>query len=95
MFCWENIKHSWTFWGRSGNENETDDNENNLINLIDLPKGKIKKGVFLPNSVQDWESANEFSRMNIHRNANIEDLNSEIRDTKNDDDNDDDDDGDD
>ena len=45
--------------------------------------------------MQDWESANEFSRMNIHRNANIEDLNSEIRDTKNDDDNDDDDDDDD
>ena len=42
--------------------------------------------MFLPNSVQDWESANEFPRMNIHHNANIEDVNSEIRDTINDDD---------
>ena len=50
MFCWDNTKHSWTFLGRSANENEIDDNENNLINLIDLSKGKIKKGVFLPNS---------------------------------------------
>ena len=38
--------------------------------------------------MQDWESANEFSGMNIHRNANIEDVNSEIRDTQNDDDDD-------
>ena len=53
-----------------------DDNENNLIDLIDLAKGKIKKGVFVLNSVQDWESANEFFRMSIYH----EDVNSEIRD---------------
>ena len=38
----------------------TNDNENNLIDLTDLPKGEIKKGVFLRNTVQDSESANEF-----------------------------------
>ena len=65
------------------NDMSSDDNENNLIDLIDLPKGEIKKGVFLPNSVQDWESANEFFRRNIHHNANIKDVNSEIRDTQN------------
>ena len=44
------------------NDIPTDDNENNLTDLIDLPKVEIKKGVFLPNRVQDWESANEFFR---------------------------------
>ena len=40
------------------NDIPTDYNENNLIDLIDLHKGEIKKGVVLPNGVQDWESAN-------------------------------------
>ena len=35
------------------NDIPTDDNENNLTDLIYLPKGEIKKGVFLPNNVQD------------------------------------------
>ena len=61
----------------------TDDNENNLFHLIDLPNGEIIKGVLLPNSVQDWESAHEFFRTNIHHNANIEDVNSKIRDMQN------------
>ena len=39
--------------------------------------------MFLPNSVQDWESANDFFRMSIHHNANVEDVNSEIRDMQN------------
>ena len=65
------------------NDIPTDDNKNNLTGLTDLPKGEIKKGVFLANSVQDWESANEFLRKNIHHNANIEDVNSEIRDMQN------------
>ena len=39
--------------------------------------------MFLPNSVHDWESANEFFRIHIHHNANIEDVNSEIRDMQN------------
>ena len=37
----------------------------------------------LTNSVQDWESAKEFFRMNIHHNANMEDMNSEMRDMQN------------
>ena len=37
-----------------------------------LPKGQIKRGVLLPNSVQGWESARKFFRMNMHHNANIE-----------------------
>ena len=37
----------------------------------------------LTNSVQDWECANEFFRMNIHHNANMEDMNSEMRDIQN------------
>ena len=37
-----------------------------------LPKGEIKRRVLLPNSVQDWESARKFFRMNMHHNANIE-----------------------
>ena len=61
------------------NDIPTDYNENNLIDLIDLHKGEIKKGVVLPNGVQDWKSANEFFRMNIHYNANIENVNSEIK----------------
>ena len=64
-------------------QTDVDDDENNIIDLIDLPKGQIKKGVFLPNSVHDWESANEFFRINIHHNANIEDVNSEFRDMQN------------
>ena len=39
--------------------------------------------MFLRNSVQDWESANELFRTNIHHNANIEEVNSEIRDIQN------------
>ena len=39
--------------------------------------------MFLPNSVQDLESANEFFRTNIYHSANIEDVNSEIRDMQN------------
>ena len=61
------------------NDVSTDYNENNLIDLIDLPKAEIKKAVFLMNSVQDWESAKEFFRTNIHHCANIEDMNREIR----------------
>ena len=64
-------------------QTDVDDDEKNLIDLIDLPKGEIKKGVFLPNNVQDWENANAFFRINIHHNANIEDVNSEIRDMQN------------
>ena len=37
-----------------------------------LPKGQIKRGVLLPNSVQGWVSARKFFRMNMHHNANIE-----------------------
>ena len=65
------------------NDIPTNDNENNLTGLIDLPKGEIKNRVFLPNSVQDLESANEFFRTNIYHSANIEDVNSEIRDIQN------------
>lgn len=35
------------------NDIPTNDNENNLIDLIDLSKGEIENTVILPNSVQD------------------------------------------
>ena len=47
--------------------------------MIMIKKG-IKKGAFLLNSVQAWESASEFFRMNMNHNANIGEVNSEIRD---------------
>ena len=52
------------------------DNEVNDI-ITDMPKRFIKKGVILPNSERDWESANEFFRSNLHHNNKILDIDNE------------------
>ena len=43
-----------------------------------MPKRIIKKGVILPNTEQDLESANEFFRSNLHHNNGILDIDNEI-----------------
>ena len=48
-----------------------------------LPKGLIKRGVILPNTVQEWERANEYFRVNIHHNNEIKDVIKEINDMQN------------
>ena len=53
--------------------------DNVIIDIItDMPKRFIKKGVILPNTEQDWESANEFFRSNLHHNNEILDIDNEI-----------------
>ena len=39
--------------------------------------------MLLPNSMQGWERVNKFFRTNMHHNANIEEVNSEIGDMQN------------
>ena len=50
-----------------------------IIYYEDLPKGLIKKGVILPNSVQEWEHANEYFRDHLHYNNEVKDVNKEIK----------------
>ena len=59
-------------------------NENDeIIDYEDSPKGLIKRGVILPITVREWERANEYFRVNIHHNNEIKDVNKEINDMQN------------
>ena len=54
-----------------------------LIDYEDLPKSLIKRGVILPNSVQEWECANKYFRDHLHHNNKVKDSNKEINDMQN------------
>ena len=51
-----------------------------VIDYVDLPKGLIKRGVILPNNVQEWERASEYFREHLHHNNKVKDVNKEISD---------------
>ena len=54
-----------------------------IIDYEDLPKGLIKRRVILPNSVQEWEHANEYFRGHLRHSNKVKDANKEINDMKN------------
>ena len=59
--------------------NVTQNGEDVIIDLItDIPKRFIKKGVILPNSERDWQSANKFFKSNLHHNNEILHTDNEI-----------------
>ena len=43
----------------------------------------IKRGVILPNSVQEWERANKYFRDHLHHNNKVKDVSKEINDMQN------------
>ena len=56
-------------------------NENDeSIDYEDLPKRLMKSRVILPNSLQEWEFANQYFRDHLHCNNEIKDVNKEIND---------------
>ena len=49
-----------------------------VIDYVDLPKGLIKRGVILPNNVQEWERTSEYFREHLHHNNKVKDVNKDI-----------------
>ena len=54
-----------------------------IIDYEDLPKGLIKRGVILPNSLLEWERTNEYFRDHLHHSDKVKDINKEIKDIQN------------
>ena len=51
--------------------------------LIMKTLGLIKRGVILPNNVQEWERANDYFRDHLHLNNKVKDVNKEMKDMQN------------
>ena len=63
--------------------NDSTNENDEIIDYEDLPKGLIKRGVILPNSLHEWERANEYFRDHLHHNNKVKDVNKEINDMQN------------
>ena len=63
--------------------NDSKNENDEIIDYEDLPKGLIKRGVILPNSVQKWERGKEYFRDHLHHNNKVKDVNKEINDMQN------------
>ena len=58
------------FKGTTEETHVTRNGDDEIIDIITaMSKRYIKKGVILSNSEQDWESANEFFRSDLHHNV--------------------------